>query len=143
MMVDGQSFVKATFDDEGRRVIVVTTFALYPDLSTAAAAMSLFASRFPDKNDVVIDFYTWQSEPLRETEKAQQEIRGVLEKTGFPERVLRIVVAVNAPGKGLGMTSTQHFTYRPAQSSHDKSGGYQEDRLYRGLHPMMGERLHI
>src|SRR2546421_374653 len=41
------------------------------------------------------------------------------------------------------MTRAQPFTYRPAESSHDKLGGYQEDRLYRGLHPMMGERLHI
>ena len=31
----------------------------------------------------------------------------------------------------------QHFTYRPSE------GTYQEDRFYRGLHPMMAKRLHL
>ena len=136
-MVDGRPFVKAAYNDEGRRVIVVTTFALYADLSTAIATMSRFVSRFLDENDIVIDFYTWRSETLGEEEATQQEICGILDKTSLPRRLLRIVVAVNAPGKGLGMASTQHFTYRPGEN------GYQESRLYRGLHPMMGERLHI
>lgn len=135
--VDGQPFVKAAYNEEGKRVIVVTTFALYAELSTATAAMSRFVSRFPDENDFCVDFYVWRSEPLSEYEATEQEIRGVLDKVSFPQRPLRIVVAVNAPGKGLGMASTQHLTYRPAEN------GYQEDRLYRGLHPMMGERLHI
>jgi acetyl-CoA carboxylase carboxyltransferase component len=30
-----------------------------------------------------------------------------------------------------------HFTYRPCES------GYEEEKLYRGLHPMMGKRLHL
>jgi acetyl-CoA carboxylase carboxyltransferase component len=30
-----------------------------------------------------------------------------------------------------------HFTYRPSDS------GYAEEKLYRGLHPMMGKRLHL
>ncbi len=140
---DGHPFVKAAYNDEDRRVIVVTTFALYTDLSTAAAAMSRFVSRFLDENDIVVDFYTWSSEPLSEDEATQQAIRGVLDQTSFPQALQRIVVAVNAPGKGLGMASTQHFTYRPGEPPHDKSRGYEEDRLYRGLHPMMGERLHI
>src|SRR5215469_4157068 len=72
--------------------------------------------------------------PLGEDEATQQEIRSVLDKTSIPRRLSRIVVAVNAPGKGLGMASTQHFTYCPGEN------GYQEDRLYRGLHPMMRER---
>ncbi len=135
--VDGHPFVKAIYNDEGRCVIVVTTFALYANLFTATAAMSRIVSRFPDENDIVIDFYMWRSEPLREDEATQQEIRRVLDKTSFPQRLQRIVVAVNATGKGLGMASTQHFTYYPGVD------GYQEDRLYRGLHPMMGERLHI
>jgi len=111
--IDGRPFVKAAYDDEGKRVVVVTTFTLYAD------------------------FYTWRSEPLRKDEATSQEIRGMLDKTSFPQALQRIVVAVNAPGKDLGMASTQHFTYRSGEN------GYQEDHLYRGLHPMMGERHHI
>jgi acetyl/propionyl-CoA carboxylase alpha subunit/acetyl-CoA carboxylase carboxyltransferase component len=141
--VDGQPFVKAAYNDEGRSVIVVTTFALYTNLFTATAAMSRFVSRFLDENDIIVDFYIWRSEPLSEDETTQQEILRVLDKTSFPSNICRIVVAVNAPGKGFGMASTQHFTYHAGDNRQDKSGGYEEDRLYRGLHPMMGERLHI
>jgi acetyl/propionyl-CoA carboxylase alpha subunit/acetyl-CoA carboxylase carboxyltransferase component len=135
--IDGHPFVKAAYDDEGRRVIVVTTFALYADFVTAAVALSHFASRFSAAHELVADFYTWRSEPLRKDEAIAQEIREALDQTSFPQALQRIVVAVNAPGKGLGMASTQHFTYRPGKI------GYQEDRLYRGLHPMMGERHHL
>jgi len=135
--IDGHPFVKAAYDDEGRHVIVVTTFALYADFVIAAATMSHFVSRFSAEHDIVADFYTWRSEPLRKDETTSQEIREVLDQTSFPQAIQRIVVAVNAPGKDLGMASTQHFTYRPREN------GYQEDYLYRGLHPMMGERHHI
>jgi len=134
---DGCPLVKAAYDEEGKRVVIVTTFALYADFAAAAATLSRFMSRFSAAHDIVADFYTWRSEPLREDEATAQEIRGVLDQTGFPQRLQRIVVAVNAPGKDLGMASTQHFTYRPGEN------GYQEDHLYRGLHPMMGERHHI
>jgi Carboxyl transferase domain/Acetyl-CoA carboxylase, central region len=135
--IDGHPFVKAAYDDEGRRVIVVTTFSLYADFVIAAATMSHFVSRFSAEHDIVADFYTWRSEPLRKDEATSQEIREVLDQTSFPQALQRIVVAVNAPGKDLSMASTQHFTYRPGEN------GYQEDYLYRGLHPMMGERHHI
>jgi acetyl/propionyl-CoA carboxylase alpha subunit/acetyl-CoA carboxylase carboxyltransferase component len=134
---DGCPLVKATYDDEGKRVVIVTTFALYADLAAAAATMSRFMSRFSVEHNIVADCYTRGSEPLREDEVTAQEIRRVLDQTGFPQRLQRIVVAVNAPGKDLGMASTQHFTYRPGVD------GYQEDQLYRGLHPMIGERHHI
>ena len=135
--IDGCPLVKAAYDDEGKRAVIVTTFALYADFAAAAATISRFMSRFSAEHDIVADFYTCGSEPLHEDESTAQEIRGILDQTGFPQRLQRIVVAVNAPGKDLGMASTQHFTYRPGEN------GYQEDHLFRGLHPMMGERHHI
>ena len=135
--IDGCPLVKAAYDDDGERVVIVTTFALYADFAATATTMSRFMSRFSAEHDIVADFYTCGSEPLREDEVTAQEIRGVLDQTGFPQRLQRIVVAVNDPGKDLGMASTQHFTYRPGEN------GYQEDHLFRGLHPMMGERHHI
>lgn len=143
--IDGQPFVKAVYDYEDKRIAVVTTFAIYADLAAAAAAMSRFVNRFPDEHDVVVDFYTWRSESLSEAETTGQEIRTIVNKelggsnpSSYHIRHLRrIVVTVSAPGKGLGIASTQHFTYRPGEN------GYQEERVYREFHPMMGERLHI
>jgi len=135
--IDGQTFVKAVYDYKGMRTIIVTTFAMYVDLATAARVMSHFVNRFPAENDVVIDFYAWRLDSLGEAVTTEQEIRTILDTTNLTLRPRRIVVAVSAPGKGLGMASTQHFTYRPGEN------GYEEEQLYRGLHPMMGERLHI
>jgi acetyl/propionyl-CoA carboxylase alpha subunit/acetyl-CoA carboxylase carboxyltransferase component len=135
--LDGQVFAQAAYDYEGAHIAVATMFARYEDLAAAAEAMSRFVMRFPRENDVVVDFYVWRSNLLTEVEATEQEIRTLLDKTNFTRRLHRIVVAISAPGRSLGMASTQHFTYRPGEN------GYQEERLYRGLHPMMGKRLHI
>ncbi|HEX6557477.1 MAG TPA: carboxyl transferase domain-containing protein [Ktedonobacteraceae bacterium] len=135
--VDGQTFVKAAYDYEGKHTTVVTTFTTYTGLANGIAAMSRFLNRFPFEDDVVVDFYTWRSDSPSEAETTEQEIRAILDRTNFTPRLQQIVVAVSAPGKGLGIASTQHFTYRRG------GNGYQEERLYRGLHPMMGKRLHI
>src|SRR5206468_2877592 len=46
----------------------------------------------------------------------------------------RIVVAVAGAGDHAPM---QYFTFRPAGDT------YHEDRFYRGIHPMLGKRLHL
>ncbi len=135
--VDGQTFVKAAYDYEGKRTTVVTTFATYAGLAAGIVAMARFLSHLPVENGVVADFYTWRLDSLGEAETTEQEIRAILDRTNFISRLQQIVVAVSAPGKSLGIASTQHFTYSPGEN------GYQEERLYRGLHPMMGKRLHI
>src|SRR5205823_11487368 len=117
--------------------VCVTTFARYEDLYAAAIATARLVGRFPEEQEAVVDFYLWRSDPLGEAETTEQELRTVLNKTNSARHLRRIVVAVSAPGKGLGIASTQHFTYRPGEN------GYQEERLYRGLPPMIGERHHI
>jgi acetyl-CoA carboxylase carboxyltransferase component len=47
------------------------------------------------------------------------------------------VVIVATEGRGLGMGDVLHFTFRP------QADGYAEERVHRGLHPMMGKRLHL
>ncbi|HYB00800.1 MAG TPA: carboxyl transferase domain-containing protein [Ktedonobacteraceae bacterium] len=135
--IDGQPIVKAMYDDKGRHVIVVTTFTPYAHLGNAAATLSHFVNRFSTEHEIVSDFYTWRSEPLSKDDTTAQEILGMLNQISFPQALQRIVVVVSAFGKDPGIASTQHFTYRPAEN------GFQEDTLYRRLHPMMGERHHI
>ncbi len=133
---DGQPFAKASYEYEGTHITCVTTFARYEDLGAAMIAMSRAVQQVPLEHDVVVDFYLWHATPLDNAETTEQEIRPILNQMEFA-RLRRIVVAVSAPGHGLGIASTQHFTYRPGEH------GYYEERLYRGLHPMMGKRLHI
>src|SRR4029450_147438 len=64
-------------------------------------------------------------------------VRGVLDGVGFPRPLRRIVAVVATEGYGPGIGDVLHFTFRP------RADGYGEERVYRGLHPMMGKRLHL
>jgi acetyl-CoA carboxylase carboxyltransferase component len=44
---------------------------------------------------------------------------------------------VAGPGEGSSTTGMQYFTFRPSDNE------YREEKLYRGLHPMMGKRLQL
>ena len=61
----------------------------------------------------------------------------MLNQTGFPRSIRRIVVEVAGPVHAQGAGGMQHFTYRLSGNA------YEEEKLYRGLHPMMAKRLHL
>ena len=48
-----------------------------------------------------------------------------------------MVVAVAGPGSEPGMGGMQHFTYEL------RTAAIQEVQLFRGIHPMMADRLHL
>src|SRR5208282_367124 len=50
----------------------------------------------------------------------------------------RMVATAAGTGHGQGITA-MHFTYRP----NGNANAYEEEKLYRGIHPMMGKRLHL
>jgi acetyl-CoA carboxylase carboxyltransferase component len=137
LTIDGQTCASGAYSYQHARITCKTTFARYEELDAASTRMASLVKRSPEGHDIVVDFYLWRSAPLGNVEATEQEIHRILNQTGFGRRLHRIVVVVSAAGKGLGIASTQHFTYR-----HD-GNGYREEQLYRGLHPMMGKRLHI
>ena len=135
--VDGHCYASAEYDHDGKRIHVFTTHADYAQLSATARKLFPLIAEVPPDHDIVIDFYVWHSGSLSDPETTQQEVRSMLHQTGFPRSIRRIVVAVGSPGRGQGMGGMQHFTYRPSNDT------YEEEKLYRGLHPMMGKRLHL
>ena len=134
---EGQSWMTAEYDFEGRRVHVFATHAEYADLSAAATRLSARIADVPREHDVVMDFYVWASRPLGDADAAADELRATFNRIVFGRPVRRIVAVLGEPARARGMGSVQHFTYRPAAE------GYREERLYRGLHPMMGKRMHL
>ena len=135
--VDGHCYVSAEYDHEGKRIHVFTTFAEYLRLSEVARTLFPVLEEVPIDHDIVIDFYVWDSGHPDEPEVMQKEVRSKLNQAGFPRSIRRIVVEVAGPGRGEGRAGIQHFTYRPTEN------GYEEEKLYRGIHPMMGKRLHL
>ena len=135
---EGTDFAMAQYDHEGAHLQLFTTFARFDDLGQAMGAAASLLREVPDEHDVVIDLYVWRPERPADDEATVLELQALLAKTAFPHRVRRLVVAISAPGLGLGMAGTQHFTFRQMPG-----GSYREDTLDRGLHPMMGKRLHL
>jgi acetyl/propionyl-CoA carboxylase alpha subunit/acetyl-CoA carboxylase carboxyltransferase component len=135
--VNGQCYASAEYDLEGKRIHVFTTHAEYSQLSEAARTLFPMIAEVPADHDIVIDFYVFHSGSLGDPEVMQREVRSVIEQIGFPRLIRRILVTVAVPSHVHGLTARQHFTYRPGEN------GYEEEKFYRGIHPMMGKRLHL
>ncbi len=135
--VHGHGFVSAEYDLGCKRVHVFTTHVEYSQLLSAARAILLSIEEVPPDHDIVIDFYTWSPGLPSDVEVIQQEVHSVLNSAGFPPAVRRVLVAIVDRSGGPGIGSMQHFTFRAAD------GGLTEDKICRGLHPMMAKRLHL
>jgi acetyl/propionyl-CoA carboxylase alpha subunit/acetyl-CoA carboxylase carboxyltransferase component len=135
--VQTRSFASAEYDHEGKHIHVFATHSEYSQLAESVQAMSSLIAEVPADHEIVMDFYTWHSGILDDTETRQQDIQKILNEVRFPRAIRRVVVAVTGPGRGEGVGGMLHFTYRPSPD------GYQEEKFYRGLHPMMGKRLHL
>ena len=136
LVVDGHCYASAEYDHEGKHIHVFTTHAEYSRLSATARTMFSMITAVPVDHEIVIDFYVFHSGRLGDPEVMQQEVRGMLEQAGFPCPIQRIVTSVTGSGHGLG-TGAQHFTYRPSGNT------FEEEKLYRGIHPMLAKRLHL
>ncbi len=137
MPSNGHCCVSAKYLQDGKWVHVFAAHAEYHRLSDAARVMCSCVETVPEGDEVVIDLYLWNTGFLSDPELTQQELCSVLNQTGFPRAVQRIVVAVSGPGRGEGIAGMQHFTYKLTTNT------YEEEKLFRGVHPMMAERLHL
>jgi len=135
--IAGHSCVSAEYDENGKHVHIFSTNTEFLGLSDAARALFPCILEVPADHDIVIDFHGWNPEFLSDQELIQQEVCSVLNQVKFPRLIQRIVVAIGGPGRGPSMAGMQHFTYRPSADV------YEEERLVRGVHPMMAERLHL
>jgi len=135
--MDGQCFASAEYDHEGKRIHAFTTHAEFSRLSEAMRALFPLIANVPADHDIVIDFYAWHSGRLDDPDVTQQEVQSALNQAGFPRSIRRIVVEVAGPVHAQGAGGMQHFTYRLSGNA------YEEEKLYRGLHPMMAKRLHL
>ncbi|HBY59431.1 MAG TPA: carbamoyl-phosphate synthase subunit L, partial [Solibacterales bacterium] len=138
LMLNGHSCVAAEYEHEGKKVHVFTTQVDYPHVCDAANALFPLVKDIPAEDDIAIDLYLWQEKGIGDTEAAQKEVGEMLAQAQFPRSIRRVVVAVAGPDEKDPLHSARHFsTWRPAEN------GYEEEKIYRGVHPMMAKRLHF
>ncbi len=124
-------------DAEGARRLA-TAYIDLSDLSDAAAAIADHVRSLPTGHKFEVDFYAeYEGEPPPEDELAER-LASVLAGAGLPAGIERVVVGIAEPRRGRGMSAVDLFTYRPVTG-----GGLTEDRVLRGLHPEMAERLRL
>ncbi len=136
-VADGYSYVSDEYDHEGKRIHVLSTYAPYDALTSAARALLTVIAEVPTDHDVVIDFHVCHSAKLGDPDVTEHEIYSMLNQIQFPHPIRRIVVSVAGISIGQRPPGMQFFTYRSTDQ------GFTEEKLYRGLHPMMGKRLHL
>jgi acetyl/propionyl-CoA carboxylase alpha subunit/acetyl-CoA carboxylase carboxyltransferase component len=136
-VVEGYCYVSDEYDHEGKRVHVFAMYAPYDRLSSALGALRSVIAEVPADHDIVIDLHVCQPRKLAEPDDTERELQSILNPVRFPRPIRRIVVSIAGVVLGQRVTGTQFFTYRAA------ADGLKEERLYRGLHPMMGKRLHL
>ena len=132
----GHSYVSDEYDHEGKRIHVFAIYGSYDGLTAAGQAMIPVIAGVPADHDIVIDFHV-DSHKLGDPDVTEHEVRSMLNAVAFPRPIRRIVVCAAVVSVGQRVSGIQFFTYR---SSDD---GFKEEKLYRGLHPMMGKRLHL
>jgi acetyl-CoA carboxylase carboxyltransferase component len=137
----GQDFVCADYEHQVP-VRVLATHAEHAQLAAALAAVRNEISALErdgrrDGREVAVDLYLWRSIPASSDtpDDVAAEIAAHLAEPGFPAGLRRVAVSLSDP------SGVEHFTFRPTETG--GTGGYVEDRLQRGLHPMMAQRLEL
>ena len=136
-VADGHSYVSDEYEYEGKRIHVFAIYSSYDCLSAAARSLLPVITDVPTDHDIVVDFHVCHSCKLGNPDATEHEVQSMLNQVQFPRPIRRIVVSVAGLSPGQPTNGMQFFTYRPS------GDGFKEEKLYRGLHPMMGKRLHL
>ncbi|MFI5066378.1 MAG: carboxyl transferase domain-containing protein, partial [Streptosporangiales bacterium] len=133
--VGGCTFVTAEHVEPAR---VVTTAVDFARLADAVRAVGELAADAPAGAHVVDDIYVrWAGQP--EADAMAARLGEVITAQPLPERVDRITTTVAG---GDGALMHHHFTFCFG-SAGAAPAGFGEDRLIRGLHPRVAERMQL
>jgi acetyl/propionyl-CoA carboxylase alpha subunit/acetyl-CoA carboxylase carboxyltransferase component len=133
--VAGCCFVTADYPGTSGETLVAATAAEAADLPDAIAAVAELAAHAPEGGLVADLYVTWPEQ--RDADALAGRIGELLAASPLRtamERITRITVTVAATG---GTAMQHHFTFCP------DGAGLAEDRLIRGLHPQVAERLQL
>ncbi len=132
----GRPFAVADYTLDERPRHITSTIGrvseLTPGSALDAAVTADVEGRLPGHDSVVDLYLNWPDAPEL-PEDASSQLLDKLSRMPFTQQVRRVAIAVGAgAGRPVG-----YFTFRPGEH------GLAEDRLIRGVHPMVGRRLNL
>ncbi|WP_017615196.1 ATP-binding protein [Nocardiopsis salina] len=129
---EGCRFVTARHSGPDGDTQVVTTAADISALPDAIAAVGSYAGTCGE-GELVADLYLrWEDQPGPDA--MAEELGRYLSGIGRPAGVHRVTITVAGTGNAV---MHHHVTFRP------EGEGFAEDRLIRGLHPQIAQRLQL
>lgn len=130
--VGGHTLFTAQYDRDGERFGLIAAAADWDGLPAVLGQVAELARRAePATPETVADVYlSWPAQP-EDPDAMAQALGEVLERTGLLTVLSRVTISV--AGR-TGSAMHHHITFRP---------GIGEDRLIRGLHPLIAERLQL
>jgi acetyl/propionyl-CoA carboxylase alpha subunit/acetyl-CoA carboxylase carboxyltransferase component len=142
----GRPFAGADYTLDGRLTHLTTTIGSVAELTPGSEldrAVTADVAGRPHGHEAVVDLYlTWPEQP-ESLEEASEQLARLVGDMSLCRDVRRVAIAV-CPGGGRPIS---YFTYRPERghSDADRLTGNRlaEDRLVRGVHPMVGRRLNL
>ncbi|MCA9552900.1 MAG: DUF2118 domain-containing protein [Myxococcales bacterium] len=135
---DGVVVLRGHYTHEGKTVQLIATKATQATLQDALRVAGGLCEAVPSDEDVVLDFYLWRQGVREHPDETQAETLALIGKVDFPRPIRRLVVSVSSLAVAVGKGDVEHYTFRQR-----KDGTFIEQRLYRGLHPMVGKQLDI
>ncbi len=128
----GCRFVTAEHTGARGATRVVTTAVDIAALPEAVGAVGAFAADVAERGLVADLYVTWEGQP--DADAMAVRLGQLIAEATLPAGVRRITTTVAGPS---GAVMHHHFTFRP------DGAGFAEDRLIRGLHPQIAQRLQL
>ncbi|WP_407561146.1 carboxyl transferase domain-containing protein [Streptomyces sp. 184] len=129
--IGGRPFVLGSYDLDGTSHRLLVTVSDYDDLAAAASTAAEVAAAEPDSTAVVAEFYLNWTDPPADADGMAAALRTTLSAASLPGSLHRITTTI----AGRGGAAPHHHTFLPT------ANGLVEDKLMRGMHPLIGQRL--
>ncbi|MBK8481340.1 MAG: hypothetical protein IPL40_09215 [Proteobacteria bacterium] len=119
---------------EGQRIRVLSACSEPARLAQTLRALASLDEGGEAGAELALEIYCRRQEPIAEVEQLGDELLALLQRVELGRPLRRVVIGVSHAG---GASRVAYFTFR------QRAEGFYEDRLYRGLHPMIGKRLQL
>jgi len=130
--LDGRQFVTGAFELGGKRLHLISTMGDLSELTASLLSVARVAAQVADPTNLVVDLYLSSGDMSADPDAVASTLADSLSD-----------VPVLVMGRRVTVTVCDHagahveFTFRPSQ------GRLQEERVIRGMHPMIGQRFDL